>query len=158
MNCSFVSQTTTFFPIAQGRIDALAKSFHNKGSADYTVVSIVFGSLLVIGILSYLCLQFYRWQKARIVDSSPKLFNELCRAHSLSAGEKVSLVKLAAARQLKDPCRLFIDSQLWMLDPAREHELCKPKQRSILRRTRAKLFPDAEQLPDDQYDEEKLAS
>ena len=143
MNPSFFQPPAEMLLIAQSRIDALANGFQNQEPADYSIPLTVFGGLLAVAILGYACLCIRRWQAARIVNNSNKLFNELCRAHELSPGEKVSLVRLASARQLKDPCRLFIDGQLWMLDPTRDHELCKPKQRSILRRTRAKLFPGA---------------
>lgn len=134
--------------VAQSRIDALSNAFQNKEPADYTIAMIIFGSVLTTAVLGYLGLVIYRWQASKIVNCPKKMFKELCRAHTLSSGEKASLVKLATARKLKDPCRVFIDSQLWMLDPTRDRELCKPKHRSILRRTRTKLFPNAEDFFD----------
>jgi len=55
-------------------------------------------------------------------DNSRALFRELCRVHELSRAERRLLISLATRLQLKAPCLLFIDSNLWGVPDASDQD------------------------------------
>lgn len=132
--------------LGQSEIDKMSLGFKEKSNGDIAIPLIVLASVLVLGVVAFLAFRLYKHYSKRVINKPKRLFSELARAHRLSRRERRLVSKLAAARSLKDPNQLYLDSNLWVLDPTRDHALCKPKYRGILRCARLKLFPTSEDV------------
>jgi hypothetical protein len=71
------------------------------------------------------------------VDSDAKLFRDLCRAHHLSSANRRLLRRLASARGVEEPARLFIEPKHF--EPAHLPETLQSAADKI-RRLRDRLF------------------
>ena len=124
----------------RNRIEAVTQSFleQSQGSGYGTMIMLTsVGVAVALGIAAYF---FYRRQLDRVCNDPQALFNEICRAHGLTGGQKSVLMKLVKVRKLKNPNLVLIDSNLWVLDPAVDAELCTPKLRNRLIHVQRLLF------------------
>ncbi len=98
----------------QQRLNGVAERFRSGGTKISATQAVVL--FVVVAIVSVVL-----WRVARVVAlrdgrsyfSSKKLFKELCRLHDLDWSHSRLLWKLAQARRIDQPARLFLESD-WL--------------------------------------------
>lgn len=137
-----VSTTDRFFAgiIAEGRVDVMAHGFEvyeEEGGQSALIIVAVCSAALVVAVAIY----YYVRARLRACVVEPwSLFRELCSANKLNPRQRLLMRTIAKAKGLKDPCRLFVESNLWMVEPASEPNLCRPGKIRQIRRLRKTLF------------------
>jgi hypothetical protein len=85
---------------------------HQRPGFDATHLWVVLGIVALIIGAAVAAYRSSRHRKSVFdVDSPAKLFRELCQAHQLSFRSRRLLKRLAAARGITDPARLFLEAQ-----------------------------------------------
>ena len=83
---------------------------HERPVFDITYLWIILGILaLLIGATVVAYWSSQRGKSDYDTDSHTSLFRELCRAHQLSFASRRLLKRLAAARGITEPARLFLE-------------------------------------------------
>jgi hypothetical protein len=111
---------------------------HQRPAFDATHWLVLVGCLMLFagfGLAIYRSLQ--QGKSDFDTDSHAKLFRELCRAHRLSLKNRRRLRRLAAARGIAEPARLFLEPKHF--DEAHLPESQQPVADEI-RRLRDRLF------------------
>ena len=151
-----MSSITSLFPsllsfdpvLAKSRIEAMNEAFLSKQSGTGGATGLVLVGIAALAIaVAALVVYLSSARSQRVINNPKKLFKELCRKHELSSSQKSLLGSLAVAKGLSDPCVLFIDANLWELDPAQHPKLCTARICERLRKTRHTLFNVAGSFP-----------
>ena len=131
--------------LAQGRIQSLNQAFLSKDGKTTTALT-----MLAIAVLVTVTTALVYWVVKRrseaVINQPRKLFAELCRAHRLSFGQRRLLANLARSLKLEDQCEIFVNSELWQLDPVQFPQLCKKSTVNQLRLLRRILFVEQPQV------------
>lgn len=127
--------------LGQSRLEAMQEAFSSiqsgTGGASGLVLAGIAGLAIAIAVAAY---YVFKFRSAQVIDNPTWLFHELCRKHELSSGQRQLLALLASAKGLSDPSALFIDAQLWDLDPVKHPKLCTAKYSHRLRVAQHTLF------------------
>lgn len=125
--------------LAQGRIQSLNQAFLSKDGKTTTALT-----MLAIAVLVTVTTAIVYWVVKRrseaTINKPRKLFAELCRAHRLRLGQRRLLANLAKSLKLEDECEIFVNSELWQLDPVKFPKFCKKSTVNQLRLLRRVLF------------------
>ena len=130
----------------RSRLDSLSSGFRGRRARfhkeDLVVGLLILGGIaLAVWILSY-ALKFQEQRRSR--PSPLRLFLSLCKAHRLRWSQRWLLWRVARARQLRDPARLFLEPEmLEAADLGRWFET----RRAQLKQIRHRLFERLEQPP-----------
>ncbi|MFO7906425.1 MAG: hypothetical protein ACQESR_26665 [Planctomycetota bacterium] len=100
------------------RVQAIERTFQEGGASDVSMGQVAVWCVLATSLI------FLLWRMGRRLanedrggyHSTSRLFGELCRLHCLDWPSRRLLKKLARARQLEPPTRLFIESS-WFDEP-----------------------------------------
>ena len=128
--------------VGQNRMEILTEAFSPSSRADslatgLALLSVVAAALLITQLVYY----WYQRRAARVLRCPEKLFQELSRAHRIPRSYRRTLKQLARARGVSDPCSLFVDPGLWVLDPSHDCKLLrKPGVRLKLQALQRILF------------------
>jgi len=85
-------------------------------------------------------LYFFKQNAARTTNDNRNLFAELCRLNHLSRRQRKLIGRLASQQKVSNPCHMFLDIELWTLDPERQTPLSTPGIQSELHRLRSLLY------------------
>ncbi len=129
----------------QQRMNVVAERFQNGGtdiSATQGIVICIVAA--IVGVILWRVARAVALRDGRSYFSSKKLFKELCRLHQLDWSHSRLLWKLAQARRLEHPSRLFLEST-WF-EPAGLPATLKPF-RNELEAIQQRLFATAPPQP-----------
>jgi hypothetical protein len=111
---------------------------HERPSFDATHWWLLFGCIVLFAGFAVAIYRSSRQGKCDFdADSQVKLFRDLCRAHQLSSRNQRLLRRLASARGVAEPARLFIEPKHF--EPAHLPETLKASADQI-RRLHGRLF------------------
>lgn len=127
--------------LAQGRVSDMSSGFRSHKAMDKTSLAIFVGIVVAVLAIALIIQHVVKVRMRRPINDKRLLFNELCTAHRLSFPQRSLLKRLVAAKKLTDPTRLFLDSQLWMVDTGSSSKLCQPATMRQIMQIRRKLFP-----------------
>ena len=130
----------------RSRLDSIAREFQGRRARfqkeDLVIGLLILGGIaLAVWILSY-ALKFQEQRRSR--PSPLRLFLSLCKAHRLRWSQRWLLWRVARARQLRDPARLFLEPE--MLEAANLGRSFETRQ-ALLKQIRHRLFDRLEQRP-----------
>ena len=128
----------------RSRLDSLSSGFRGRRARfqkeDLVIGLLILGGIaLAVWILSY-ALKFQEQRRSR--PGPLRLFLSLCKAHRLRWSQRWLLWRVARARQLRDPARLFLEPE--MLETADLGRSFETRQ-AQLNRIRHRLFGRFEQ-------------
>ncbi len=83
----------------------------NANSSELMVILVLFGLGLTLATFLVIAMRRQKIQMSR--PDGQRLFNDLCKAHSLTWPQKQALRKLTQVRSLSNPGQIFIDIHLW---------------------------------------------
>ncbi|GAB5403036.1 MAG: hypothetical protein Aurels2KO_12670 [Aureliella sp.] len=130
--------------LAEGRVDVMAQGFEvyeAEGGQSALIIVAMCLAALAVAVVVYL----YARRRLRATTVEPwSLFRELCSANKLTPRQRLLMRAIAKAKGLKDPCGLFVDSSLWLVQPASEPHLCRPGKVKQIRRLQKILFQPVE--------------
>lgn len=134
---------------AEGRVAVMAQGFeaHEAEGGQSTLILV---SACLTALVVAVAIHIYVRRRLRAAVVEPwSLFGELCSANKLSPRQRLLMRSMAKAKGLTDPCRLFLDARLWLVEPASEPQLCRPGKNRQIRRLQKLLFqaPAAETTP-----------
>lgn len=127
---------------SEQRINDVAERFQSGGSEFSATHLIVFAVVIVIvGLVLWRVARVIALREGRSYFSSKRLFLDLCRLHELDLPSRRLLQRLAQARGLQHPGRLFLEPALF-----NTAEIPSPLRpyREQLAEIRERLFHDAE--------------
>jgi hypothetical protein len=84
---------------------------------------IVLGGMVALAAVGWLLASWYARRETRVVNSSRRLFRELCRAHGLNRSNRELLEDIADWHELADPVQLFFEPRRFL--PPDLHEALK---------------------------------
>ncbi len=90
----------------------------NSGILNQTVA---IGAVIVVSLV-FAVLYFLRRNRPVGAKNPRQLFNDLCRAHHLSGGERTQIRNLASRLKILNPAILFLDHSLWDFDQLAQGE------------------------------------
>ncbi len=126
--------------LAEGRVDFMARGFEAyeaEGGQSVLIIVAACSTALVIAVVVYFYVR--RHMRATVVEPW-SLFRELCNANNLNPRQRLLMRTIAKAKSIKDPCCLFLDSRLWLVEPASAPSLCRPGKIRQIRRLQKVLF------------------
>ncbi len=129
-------------PLAQTRLDILQEAFSSSArSNSLTNALILLGIVAMALAAAQLACYWYQRSTTRIIRSPDKLFHELRRAHRIPRSYGRILKQLARVRGVDDPCLLFVDPSLWIIDPSHDGQLLRStRDRQKLQSLQRMLF------------------
>lgn len=145
MPCIQLFVSSQLSVLAQGRIQSLNQAFLSKDGKTTTALTMIAIAVLVT-VTTAIIYWVVKRRSEGTVDSPRKLFAELCRAHRLSFGQRRLLASLAKSLKLDDQCEIFLNSDLWQLDPVKYPKFCKKGKVNQLRLLRRVLFVEQPQV------------
>lgn len=126
--------------LADGSIEAMAKGFrtHEAAGGHSTLILVV---VCLAALALAVVIHFYVRRRLRSAAFEPRvLFSELCHAHNLNIRQRVLIRSIAKSRGLADPCALFLNPKLWLVEPGAAPNLCRPRKVRQLRAMQKRLF------------------
>ena len=125
----------------QTRLDSLSRGLKGRPvqAGDIVTLGLAIAATVVLAWLVSYFLKLH--ERRRSYSSRRLLFVSLCRAHRLRLSEAWLLWRLARARELRNPARLFLEPQ--HLEPSGLDKPLRTRTRA-LNRLRQKLFAEAE--------------
>lgn len=126
--------------LAEGSIEAMAQGFrvHEAGRGQSTLILVVV-CLAALALAVVIHMYVRRRLKAAAVEPSV-LFSELCHAHKLNIRQRALIRSIAKAKGLADPCALFLNPDLWLVEPGAAPDLFRPGKVRQLRAMQKRLF------------------
>lgn len=126
--------------LAKSRIESMNRAFLEKRSIDSSSMMLTLGGIVLVLGLSLLAYYIHKKRSERILNDSKKLFGEMCRAHQFSRAQMKVFRAFSKIKSPADPCQLFLESKLWILDPHSDKKFCSPKARESLSAIQSMLF------------------
>jgi hypothetical protein len=125
----------------QTRLDSLSRGLQGRPvrAADIVILGLALAALVVLACLVSYFLKLH--ERRRSYSSRRLLFVSLCRAHRLRLSEGWLLWRVARARGMGNPARLFLEPEL--LEANNLDKRLRARAR-VLKRLRQKLFAEAE--------------
>jgi len=128
--------------LADGRVQYIVKGIrtHEESGGEHTWILV---TISILAVVLAVAIHFYVRHRSLLRRSDPRgLFRELCKAHRLNFRQRTLMRSIVRAKKLNDPCALFLDSRLWMIEPAAAPQLCNPKTVRQMRHLQQVLFSD----------------
>ena len=104
---------------AQARIEArpsLAQTVDVINETHVIWLHALVVAAIVVAVVASVVLRFARRRR----NDNRHLFNELCSANQLSRGQSRALRELSKQLQIANPNRLFLESELWRVEPVQD--------------------------------------
>lgn len=126
--------------LAEGSVDTMAQGFkvHEAGGGQSTLVLVVVClAALALAVVIHMVVR----RRLKAAAFEPRvLFSELCRAHKLNVRQRALIRSIAKSKGLADPCSLFLNPKLWLVEPGAAPSLCGPRKARQLRAMQKRLF------------------